>query len=97
MTGRRIRELHRLLETVAEPFGATVVVEQTRGNHLRGVFTIATRRTFIITGLSPGDWRERRKVESVARRKLRELTVAAPHRIGLADLHATAAARKAVP
>jgi hypothetical protein len=73
VTTRRIRDLRQLLETVAEGYGATVLIERTRGNHLRGVFTVGTQQTFIITGLSPGDWRERRKVESVARRKLREL------------------------
>jgi hypothetical protein len=96
MTKRRIRDLRRFLETVAEPYGATVAVEQTRGNHLRGVFTVGARRTFVITGLSPGDWREPRKVESVARRKLRELTEAASRRTSLADLRATARARREV-
>ena len=73
MTDRRIRDLRRLLESVAEPYGATVSIEQTSGNHLRGVFTIGTRQTLIITGFSPSDWRVSRQVKSDARRKLREL------------------------
>jgi hypothetical protein len=74
MTARRLRDLRRLLESVAEPFGAAVVVEQTRGNHLRGTFTVGTHQAFIVTGLSPSDWRVNRNVESIARQKLRELT-----------------------
>jgi hypothetical protein len=72
MTDRRLRDLRRLLETVAEHFGATVLIEQTRGNHLRGVFTVGTRQALVVTGFSPRDWR---MVQSDARRKLRELTV----------------------
>jgi hypothetical protein len=73
MADRRIRDLRRLLQTVAEPYGAAVVVEHTRGNHLRGVFTIGTRQTSIITAHTPSDWRVSRKVQSDARRKLRAL------------------------
>jgi len=91
MTDRRLRDLRRLLVTVAAPFGATVLVEPTRGNHWRGVFTVGARQAFIITS---SDWRVPKKIQSDARRKLPELTKAAPRRIGLADL---AAARKAAP
>jgi hypothetical protein len=86
MTARRIRDLRRLLESVAEPFGATVLIEQTRGSHLRGVFTVGARRAVIITGFSPGDWRVPKKIQSDARRKLRKLT-------GGADLKVTIAQR----
>jgi hypothetical protein len=73
MADRRIRDLRRLLQTVAEPYGATVLIEQTRRGHLRGTFAIGTRRAFIITGLSPSDRRISRHVEATARRTLREL------------------------
>jgi hypothetical protein len=51
----RIRDLYKLLKAVAEPFGATVGIERTNGDHLRATFAIGTRRIFIITGLSPSD------------------------------------------
>ena len=73
MVSRRIRDLSRLLEGLAEPYGATVLVEQTNGGHLRGVFTLGARQVFIITGFSPSDWRVNRKVKATARRTLREL------------------------
>jgi hypothetical protein len=73
MAERRIRDLRRLLEAVAEPYGATVLIEHTRGGHLRGTFVIGTRRAFIITGLSPSDRRVGRHIEATARRTLREL------------------------
>jgi hypothetical protein len=60
MTARRIRDLHRLLKSIAEPFGATVAIEHTRGSHLRGVFTVGVHRAVIVIGFSPSDWRARR-------------------------------------
>lgn len=73
MADRRIRDLRRLLESLAEPYRAAVVVEHTRGNHLRGTFTMGAQQAFIITGFSPSDWRVARKVKAAARRTLREL------------------------
>ena len=73
MADRRIRDLRRLLETVAEPYGATVLVEYTRGSHLRSTFTVGARQRFIITSLSPSDRRVGRQIEADARRTLREL------------------------
>ena len=75
MTTRRLRDLRRLLETLAEPYGATVIIERTRGNHLRGTFTIGPRQAFIITSWSPkNEWRVSRKIAATAHRTLRELT-----------------------
>jgi hypothetical protein len=73
MADRRIRDLRRLLETIAEPYGASVLIEQTHGGHLRGTFTMGAQQAFIITGSSPSDWRVARKVKAAARRTLREL------------------------
>jgi hypothetical protein len=73
MTDRRIRDLRRLLQTVADAYGATVIVEMTRGSHLRGTFTLGTRQAFIISSLTPSDRRASRYVEADARRALRQL------------------------
>jgi hypothetical protein len=73
MANRRIRDLRRLLETVAEPFGATVLIEHTRGSHLRGTFVVGTRQAFIITSFTPSDRRVRYRVQTDARRTLRSL------------------------
>lgn len=82
---RSLRDLRRLLESVAEPFGATVIVEHTRGNHLRGTFAIGTRQVFIITSWSPSDWRAGRQIEANARRMLRELTGGADRKVAIAQ------------
>jgi len=74
MTDRRIRDLRRLLETEAERYGASVIVDLTNGSHVRGTFRIGDRHTFIFTGFSPGNWRVHRKVRSDARRALRNPT-----------------------
>jgi hypothetical protein len=76
---RRIRDLYKLLKAAAEPFGATVEIERTNGDHLRATFAIGTRRTFIITGLSPSDWRVNREVRANARRVLRSLAAPMGH------------------
>jgi hypothetical protein len=70
MADRRIRDLRRLLQAVAEAYGAAVVVEQTRGNHLRGTFVVGNRQAFIVASWWP---HASRQVEADARRKLREL------------------------
>jgi hypothetical protein len=85
MTARRLRDLRRLLESVAEPFGATVIVEHTSGNHLRGTFAIGTRQAFIIASWSPSDWRAGRQIEANARRMLRELTGGADLKVAIAQ------------
>jgi hypothetical protein len=74
MTDRRIRDLYRLLEAEAEPYGASVKIEPTAGGHLRGVFSIGACQVFIITSLSPSTWRVHRHVRADARRALRSLT-----------------------
>jgi hypothetical protein len=76
MTDRRIRDLHRLLEAEAEPYGASVKIEPTAGGHLRGVFSVGERQVFIITSFSPSStWRVHRHVRADARRALRSLTI----------------------
>jgi hypothetical protein len=74
MADRRVRDLRRLLETVAEPCGAAVAIEVTGGCHWRCTFTIGSRHAFIFTSRTPSDWRASRKVTAVARRTLRSLT-----------------------
>jgi hypothetical protein len=70
---RRMRDLRRLVESVAAPYGAVAVVELTNGSHLRVTFTLGTRRGFIVTGFSPGDRRINRIVRADARRALKRL------------------------
>jgi hypothetical protein len=75
VTARRIRDLHRLLEAEAEPYGAVVRVERTSGSHLKAVFNVGGRETFVITSFSPhSTWRADRKVRAQPRRSLRNLT-----------------------
>ena len=75
MTSRRIRDLRRLLEDVAAPFGATVAIERTNGDHLRGVLTIGERHACIVMSASPhSEWRQSRCVTRDAKRALRGLT-----------------------
>jgi hypothetical protein len=75
MTDRRIRDLQRLLETEAKRFGASVTVETTNGSHLRHIFRLGDRQTFVISGFSPhNSWRSHRQVRAEARRVLRNLT-----------------------
>jgi hypothetical protein len=73
MADRRIRDLRRLLQTVAEAYGAAVVVKHTRGNHLRGTFTLGARQRFIIISSSSSDPNVSRHVKADARRTLRSL------------------------
>jgi hypothetical protein len=74
MADRRLRDLRRLLETVAAPYGASVIIESTRGGHLRSTFAIGARHAFIITSATPSDWRATRKVERDAHHVLRDMT-----------------------
>jgi hypothetical protein len=74
MTARRLRDLRRLLEAEAEAYSAAVRIEHTGSTHVKAVFNVAGRQTFIITGLTPSDWRHGRKVRADARRALRNLT-----------------------
>jgi hypothetical protein len=74
MTVRRIRDLYRLLEAEAEPYGASVKIEHTAGGHLRGVFGVGERQVFIAISLSPSTRRVHRHVRADARRALRSLT-----------------------
>jgi hypothetical protein len=73
MTDRRMRDLRRLLEATAEPYGATIRIEHS-GRHLRCTFTIGARQGYIVTSFTPSDWRFHRKVERDARRMLHSLT-----------------------
>jgi hypothetical protein len=74
MTVRRIRDLRRLLEAEAQPFGADVRLERTRGDHLRAVFSQGVNKLFLIIAATPSDRRVHRQVRSGARRVLRDLT-----------------------
>jgi hypothetical protein len=71
----RIREMHRHLEAVAAPFGATVSTEITKGSHVRVIFTMAGRHACIIVSSSPRDSFEvKRRASADARRVLRGLS-----------------------
>jgi hypothetical protein len=71
---RRYRDLLRLLQTEAESYSASVVIERTNGGHMRSTFSVGARTAFIIVSNSPSDWRVHRKVRADARRALRTLT-----------------------
>jgi hypothetical protein len=72
MTDRRIRDLRRLLEAEAERYGASVTIELTGGSHLKHIFRVGERQTFIICAFSPhNSWRLHRQVRAEARRALR--------------------------
>jgi hypothetical protein len=74
MTARRIRDLRRILEAEAEPYGASVTIELTNGSHLRHIFRLGDRHVFVISALSPhNSWRTHRQVRAEARRVLRQL------------------------
>jgi hypothetical protein len=73
VTGRRLRDLRRLLQAEAEPHGAVGRIERTGGSHLKATFDVAGRQTFIITSWSPSTWRFGCYVRAEARRALREL------------------------
>jgi hypothetical protein len=74
MADRRIRDLRRLLEAVAEPYGATVAIERTTDGHLRSTFVAGPHSVFIITSFSPSDQRARWNVTADARRALKHMT-----------------------
>jgi hypothetical protein len=79
MCNRRYRDLQRSLSTLAEPFGADVVlIEPTRGNHIRAVITAGAVSFTIYMAHSPGDFRSGRNVEAFVRRRLRALAGRAP-------------------
>jgi hypothetical protein len=73
MADRRIRDLRRLLEAEAQPFGANLAIETTGGCHWRCIFTLGSQRAFIIASRSSSDRREHRHVRADARRTLRHL------------------------
>jgi hypothetical protein len=45
MTDRRIRDFYLLLIVEAEPYGATVRVERTNGDHLKGISLLVSTRS----------------------------------------------------
>jgi hypothetical protein len=67
-----MRDLHRMLEPLAATYGATVTLEQTRGNHLRAVFTSRQGKFSVFVAFSPSDWRADRNCEAFTRRQLRQ-------------------------
>jgi hypothetical protein len=73
MADRRIRDLRRLLQAVAEPYGATVAIERANGGHLRSTFVRGPHSIFIISSFSPGDRRARWNVTADARRALKHM------------------------
>jgi hypothetical protein len=73
MTDRRARDLRRLLEAQAEPYGAAVAIEP-GGKHLRCTFSVGHQRAFITVSRSPSDPNAHRHVRADARRALRALT-----------------------
>jgi hypothetical protein len=72
MADKRIRDLRRLLEDVAEPFGATVILDWT-GKHAHVTFIVGVRQAVFVTSKTPSDWRASRNIETDARRILRQL------------------------
>jgi len=71
----RIRDLQRMLETVAEPFSADVEIETTNGQHLRVILTLGPRCGCVIASMTPSDrWHADQNVRADARRLLRRLT-----------------------
>jgi len=76
---RRIRDLRRMLKTVAGDFGASVTLEMTHGQHLRATFMVGNRRGCVIASATPSDrWFADQKTKADARRLLRELTQVSP-------------------
>jgi hypothetical protein len=73
MADRRFRDLRRLLDTLADPYGAAVIIEKTGGSHWRCTFTLGARHAFIIASFSPSDRNASRHVTADARRTLRHL------------------------
>ena len=71
MTTRNVRDLTRLLQGVAEPYGAAVNIERTGGGHLRAVFSLGVQSVFILASSTPSDaYRAYRNIRADARRVL---------------------------
>jgi hypothetical protein len=68
------RDLHRLCQAEAEPFGAAVRIEHTGHGHLKAIFAVGVRTAFVITSSTSGCWRRDLMVRADARRALRTLT-----------------------
>ena len=67
---------HLLL--LAEPYGASLRVELTRGNHIRAVFIVGPTTIAVVIPNTPSDWRsERENTVAICRRKLRTVMVPA--------------------
>jgi hypothetical protein len=74
MTHRHVRDIHRLLEAEAAPYGASVEIEHTNGGHLRGVFHVGGQHVFIITSTTPSSTeRLHQNIRHDARRALRSI------------------------
>jgi hypothetical protein len=73
MCDRRIRDVKKLLSALADEFGCTVKIAQTRGGHVRATFSTGTRSASIFAPWSPSDWRNDRNLKATARRAVREL------------------------
>jgi hypothetical protein len=73
MASRRLRDLRRLLEAEAQPYGATVALEVTGGCHWRCTFTLGSQHAFFFASRTPSDRHAHRLVKADARRTLRYL------------------------
>jgi hypothetical protein len=73
MCDRRIRDIKKLLTSLADEFGCTVKIAQTHGGHLRATFNAGAKSVNVFSALTPSDWRNHRNVRADARRALREL------------------------
>lgn len=73
MTDRRRRDLKRALLALAAPYGADVMIENTKGSHIRAVLCAGAVAVSIVTSNSHSDWRTQRNLEARVRRKLRSI------------------------
>lgn len=78
---RRLRDLRRLAQSMAEPYGATVTIGPTNGSHLKVTFAKDGRRSFVIASYSPSDRRADHRIRSDAHRALQKITAAPDIRV----------------